>query len=740
MIPYVRSRPIRQKVALLIGLAAVVGLLLAGVAVVVYELRTFRPRAVGDARTQADLLEANSIAALQFDDSAAARENLATLRSRPEILAATLFRRDGTVQARYAAPGAPPPPEPLEVGARFLPGRLVLVDRIIVDSQLVGWLSLQYAVPPLWRRLPEYWIIAAVVLLALGGASAVLLGMLGRSVSAPLLALAGSAREITETRNYRLRAPLRRGDEIGALTEAFNRMVSTVETQQEALQQSETRLRLALAGARMETWMADVAGDGEAAVRTLVERVHAEDRDEVGARVRRAIAEGSGFEVEFREAATGDEERWTALRAQVLRDGRTGTAALVGVAQDVTESRRVAQQLIQSQRMEAIGNLAGGIAHDFNNLLTGMIGYLAFVQRRLPPDPTLHADLAQVDRAARRAAALTSQLLSYARRQMVLPTVVDLNATVAALEPMIRRVVGEDIVVSTELEEPLGATRVDPGQLEQVLLNLVANARDAMPAGGALRIRTRNVTLGAEAARVHAEAQAGEYVSVEVADDGAGMTPEVRARIFEPFFTTKPPGAGTGLGLAMCYGIVKQADGLIDVESEPGRGSRFTVLLPREEAQDGARDDAAAAQAPRGRETILLVEDDETVRALIARMLREIGYTVLEADDPAAARECAEQARGRFDLLLTDVIMPGGNGRELAEALTSRYPGIAVIFMSGYTPDVVLRQGIERESVAYLPKPFTEPALAAMVRQVLDDRTPPGAAPPRGVQELSPEA
>ena len=726
MIPYVRSRPIRRKVALLIGVAAVAGLLLAGVAVVAYELRTFRPRAFGDARAQADLLAANSVAALQFDDSTAARENLATLRSRPDILAATLFRRNGTIQARYARPGAPPPPDTLTPGARFLPGRLVLVDSIGVDGQLVGWLSLQYAIPSLWQRLPEYGIIAAVVLLALGTASVLLLGMLGRSVSAPLLALARSAREITETRNYRLRAPSREGDEIGVFTEAFNRMVSTVEAQQEALQQSETRLRLALAGARMETWMADLAGDPEAAVQALLERVHSDSREEVAARVRRAIAEGTGFEAEFRVAGTDEEERWSALRAQVLRDGRTGAAALVGVAQDVTERRRLAQQLIQSQRMEAIGNLAGGIAHDFNNLLTGIIGYLAFVQRRLPPDPTLQADLAQVDRAARRAAALTSQLLSYARRQMVLPTVVDLNATVAALEPMIRRVVGEDVAVSTELEERLGTTRVDPGQLEQVLLNLVANARDAMPSGGALRIRTRNVTLGPDAARLGDGARPGDYVAVEVADDGIGMTPEVRARIFEPFFTTKPPGAGTGLGLAMCYGIVKQADGHIEVESEPGRGSRFTVLLPLELAGEAPEDPAAPPSSPPGRETILLVEDDDTVRALTARMLRENGYVVLEAGDPAAARECADAAAGQVDLLLTDIVMPGGNGRELAEALTARYPGLAVMFMSGYTPDVVLRQGIEQETVTYLPKPFTEGALTAMVRQALNARTPHG--------------
>jgi signal transduction histidine kinase/ActR/RegA family two-component response regulator len=725
VIPYVRARPIRQKVALLIAVAAAAGLLLTTAAVVVYELRTVRPRAIADARTQAQLIRANSVAAVRLDDATAAGQILATLANRSEILSASLFRADSSILARYAPPGAPPPPDPLVTGVRFLPGRLVLVDRVEADGRPIGWISLQYAVPPLWRRLAEYGIIAAVVLLALGSASVLLLGMLGRSVSSPLLALTRSAREITDTGNYRLRAPAREPDEIGLLTEAFNRMVSTVEAQQTELRQGETRLRLALEGARMETWMADLADGVEAAVGGLLERVHPDSRDEVAARLRRAIDEGRGIEIEFRGADVGEEERWTALRAQVLRDENARTAMLLGVAQDVTERRRMAQQLIDSQRMEAIGNLAGGIAHDFNNLLTGMIGYLAFVQRRLPADPTLRADLAQVERAAHRAADLTSQLLSYARRQMVLPTVVDLNASVAALEPMIRRVVGEDVVVKTELGAGLDSTRVDPGQLEQVLLNLVANARDAMPSGGVIRIRTRNVTLGPDAARRNPDAHAGNYVAVEVADDGTGMTPEVRARIFEPFFTTKPPGAGTGLGLAMCYGIVRQADGHIEVESEPGGGSRFTVLLPRESpVADAAVSDPGPTGAT-GRETVLLVEDDDTVRALTARMLRELGYKVMDAADAAAARLAAD-GDGRIDLLLTDVVMPGGNGRELAEALGKRIPGLAVVYMSGYTPDVVLRQGVEQDSVPYLAKPFTEEALAETVRKALDDRSPPG--------------
>ena len=719
---WIRSRPIGQKVALLVGLAAVVGLLLAGGAIVVYELTTFRPRAIRDAQTQADIIRVNSIAALQFKDREAAAENLATLRNRPEILSGTLFGPDGVVQARYAVPGAPPAPTELAAGVRIAPGRLILIDRMELDGQLVGWLTLQYELPPLWRRLAQYGIMAAVVLLALGTASALLLGLLRRSVSAPLLALAGAAREISETGEYRLRVPTREGDEIGVLTGAFNRMVATVATQQGALRESEARLRLALEVAKMETWIVDFPQGGGASPDQVLERVHPDDRDAVRERVRSAIANHAGFVVEFRTAAAGPEERWTALRGQVFQDEPGGPVRLIGVAQDVTEQRRIEQQLIQSQRMEAIGNLAGGVAHDFNNLLTGIIGYLGFVKRRLPPDAGVHQDLAEIERAARRAAALTSQLLSYARRQMVVPTSVDLSAAVSALTPMMRRLLGEDIEVTEELAESLAPTRVDPGQLEQVLLNLVANARDAMPSGGKLLLRTRAAVLTEDAARLQAEARPGSYVAIDVEDTGVGMSPDVQAHIFEPFFTTKPTGSGTGLGLAMCYGIVKQADGHIMVESEPGVGSRFTVLLPQNGDHPQAPGTADASGARQGSETILLVEDDETVRGVTRRILRGMGYTVLEAGSAAEARTHIGETDRRIDLLLTDIVMPGGSGRELAQEITTARPHMRVLFMSGYTADVILRQGVVQESVAFLAKPFTEAALAQALRHTLESR------------------
>jgi CheY-like chemotaxis protein len=289
------------------------------------------------------------------------------------------------------------------------------------------------------------------------------------------------------------------------------------------------------------------------------------------------------------------------------------------------------------------------------------------------------------------------------------------------MEPMLRRLLGEDVEVVIEPERALWNVRVDAGQLEQVILNLAANARDAMPDGGTLTIRTRNARLTADDARRQPEVRPGEYAALMVSDSGVGMTPEVQARIFEPFFTTKPPGAGTGLGLAMCYGIAKQAEGHIMVESAPGRGATLTLLLPHAAGELPTAGESSA-DLPRGTETILIAEDDAVVRQLALRTLRECGYTVLEADGATAGLECAERHKGPIHLLLTDVVMPGGGGRELAEALLDTRPELRVIFMSGYTSDVVLRRGVVEEAVRFLPKPFSPSALAYAVRRAFDGR------------------
>jgi signal transduction histidine kinase/CheY-like chemotaxis protein len=379
-------------------------------------------------------------------------------------------------------------------------------------------------------------------------------------------------------------------------------------------------------------------------------------------------------------------------------------------------------QLAQAQRMETVGRLAGGIAHDFNNILTAISGYAEVARVSLPDSATdARRDLEEIVRAAGRAQALTSQLLTFARRQVVAPRVIDLNVLVARLESMLHRLVGGHVELVVQTASDLGATRADPTQLEQVLINLAVNARDAMPAGGRLLIRTSNAPPGWRGKGRGGEELAAPAVLVEVIDSGEGMAPEVLAHAFEPFFTTKPPGEGTGLGLATCYGIVRAAGGVILVESTPGHGTSFVVALPRIEAPPEPTADRERDGAPGGHEVVLLVEDEEPVRELASRILRRRGYQVREARSGRNALELLERDNGRQpDLLITDVVMPEMGGPELWTALHSRYPALRVLFISGYPDSPMVRQGVAQHSLPFLPKPFTVAELARKVREVLD--------------------
>ncbi len=388
---------------------------------------------------------------------------------------------------------------------------------------------------------------------------------------------------------------------------------------------------------------------------------------------------------------------------------------------DVSEQRRLQQQLVQSQKMEAVGRLAGGIAHDFNNLLTVITSYCDLLLEDLGGDDPKREDVEQVRKAADGAAALTRQLLAFSRQQVIAPRVVNLSAVVAGVEKMLRRVIGEDVDLVTVLDPGVGSVRADIGQLEQVLMNLAVNARDAMPTGGKLTIETANVAHDPHYARERAAARVSQFVMLAVSDTGVGMDEATKARIFEPFFTTKEPGKGTGLGLATVYGIVQQAGGFIWVYSEPGRGTTFKIYLPR---VDAAAEDAGASTAPadlpRGTETVLVAEDEAAVRAVTREVLERQGYVVLEAPHGAAALDIAAQHRGPIQLLVTDVVMPGLSGRQLADRLARLRPDTKVLYVSGYTDDAVVRHGVLEAGIAYLQKPFTIDSLARKVREVLD--------------------
>jgi PAS domain S-box-containing protein len=400
---------------------------------------------------------------------------------------------------------------------------------------------------------------------------------------------------------------------------------------------------------------------------------------------------------------------------------RDDAGTIIGVivfAQDITARRNLEEQLRRVQKMEAAGRLAGGLAHDFNNLLTAILGYGDLLLARLPDGDPLRRHAEEIRKAAERASSLTRQLLAFSRKQVLVPEVVDLNALLSDLETMLRRLVGERIELALELGAGLDRVLADPGQIEQVVINLVLNARDAMPRGGKLGVATRNVELDEGYVHVHIEATPGPHVVLEVKDTGIGMDAETASHIFEPFFTTKELGKGTGLGLASVYGIVKQSNGHIAVETEPGKGSRFRVLLPRTSAELCAASAASQSEAPdRGSETILLVEDEDMVRRVTRELLERRGYRVIEATTGEEAMRVVEAHQGPLQLLLSDVVLPGISGPEIAQRLRRSQAGIRVLYISGQADDPALLGGIDGPLLA---KPFSPKTLAARVREILD--------------------
>jgi len=412
---------------------------------------------------------------------------------------------------------------------------------------------------------------------------------------------------------------------------------------------------------------------------------------------------------------------WTLENAALLADERAGEVIIEGTVTDITDRKHLEEQLRQSQKMEAIGQLAGGIAHDFNNLLTTVLGYSNMALNQLSPHEPLREEIEEIQKAGERAANLTRQLLAFSRKQLFEPKLLDVNALIAEATRMLSRLIGEHIRLVTQLDPSLGSVRADPGQLEQVLVNLVVNARDAMADGGTLTIRTQNADVDAVNSRMHFGAPAGRYVVLSVADSGVGIDPEIQKRIFEPFFTTKEKPLGTGLGLATVYGIVRQSGGQVFVASEPGRGATFAIYLPRAEAGVETAVAVVAPAAPgRGSETILLVEDEAPVRDLTRRCLEQRGYSVLQAASAEDALELLAKHSGRLDLLLTDVVMPGASGPELATRLTAERPDLHVLFVSGYPDDSPASAGVLEGGTAFLQKPFTPDTLARKVRAVLD--------------------
>ncbi len=533
----------------------------------------------------------------------------------------------------------------------------------------------------------------------------------------------------------------------GLLEERVRQRTGELEHVLEALRESETQFRTFFECAPASCFMVGPEGKVLAANELALKQLGRPAGELVGAPVLELFApestEGARAILEMTRLGgpTCDEElnlltrlgdcREVLVSAKAIRDDRGSCQRTILVMQDITERKRalaerlkLEQQFHASQKLEAVGRLAGGVAHDFNNILTVIIGGCDFLKGLLPANEPAYLEVVQILRAASRASSLTRQLLAFSRKQVLQPSLLDLNAVVQDLEEMLGRLIGENIEIVKAPAPSLERVMADPGQLEQVLLNLAVNARDAMPEGGKLRFETCNVQLDDEFVRENPGASRGPHVLLAVSDTGCGMDSRTQALIFEPFFTTKAPGKGTGLGLASVYGIVKQSNGYIRVQSEVGKGARFEVYLPAVEAAGRQATPHRTVQAVRGgSETILLVEDEPSLRVLARRILKQLGYTVLEASGFESAVHLAMSAV-RLDLVLTDVIMPGRDGAQVAAAVQVLHPSAKILYMSGYTDDVIGDLGVLEPGTALLSKPFSADGLARLVRLTLDGDCP----------------
>jgi two-component system, cell cycle sensor histidine kinase and response regulator CckA len=456
----------------------------------------------------------------------------------------------------------------------------------------------------------------------------------------------------------------------------------------------------------------------------MLDRVHPDDRAAVAVAYRQSAESGADLDVEFRVIRPDGSTRWLRDHGKVLYDRNGGPLTMTGACVDITERRQMEAQLGQVQRMDAVGRLAGGVAHEVNNMMTAILGFTDLLLDPTRPGDPRRADLLQIRKAAGRAATVTAQLLAFSRRQLLQPCTVDLNLVITELHPMLLRLLGEDKQLTIQLAPDLWPVHTDRGQLEQALINLALNARDAMPQGGRLAIESANVQLeDAYLSRHPATAIAcGSYVRLVVSDTGAGIPADVQSRIFEPFFTTKPTGRGTGLGLSMVYGLVKQSGGFVWVYSEPGQGTAFKLYLPRVSHSPEAHIPVVSRGIPRGEETVLVVEHDDLVRLLAGRLLASQGYTPIEARNGHEALALVRARRDQVQLVLTDVVMPELGGAELARRLAELRPDLPVLFMSGFTDDEVIRRGLLEPGAPYLQKPFDAAALGRRVREVLDAR------------------
>lgn len=758
-----RELSIRQKLTGFFMALACITALTISVPMAIYDFKSFEQAMAQDLGTLGDALARNSTAALTFHDAAAARDVLQALRAEPSVTAACIYTLDGKPFARYVRDGRGPvfvPPPPETQTSRFEGDRLVQFRRILLADETVGTLYLESDLSRLYARMRRYQIVfmltvAVTLVLALLAAA-----RFQRPISQPLLDLVRTAKAVSGAGDYSIRAKLLNRDEFGVLVAEFNGMLEQIEKRDQELclhrehleekvaartaelRQTEEKYRGIFENAIVGIYQsrpdgrvislnqaaASICGYDSpeqllAEITDVARQLYVDParREEM---MRMLSREGVVRDFEYQIRRRDGKKAWLLQNVRAVKNTRGEIELLEGMLHDITERKQLEAQLRQAQKMEAVGRLAGRVAHDFNNALGVIIGYGELLKANFPAENPMHRHAEQIVKAGQRAASLTRQLLAFSRKQTIQPVVLDLNSVVADIDKMLRRLIGEDIDLTLVRESKLKCVMADRGQVEQILMNLAVNARDAMPRGGKLIIETANVELGESDVEQHSFLKAGRYVCLNVTDTGCGMHKDVQAHIFEPFFTTKESGKGTGLGLSTVYGIVKQSEGYILVDSEAGKGTSFRIYLPQVEAarQTSAAAGPPARTLPQGTETILLVEDEDSFRGLARGCLQSRGYTVLEARDGASALQVAKDYAGPIHLLITDVIMPGISGRDLAEQLRPSRPEMKLLYMSGYTHDLVSEHGILDSTTVLLEKPFSIEALLTKVRDVLDDK------------------
>ena len=742
---------IRQKLQTIVMATSAAALLVASMVFTLYDRSTFLRAKMQDLSVAAKMVGSNSTAALSFGDAKSAGEILSALQAKQNVINACIYTKNGKVFASYSRDGGQSDfwPLPAQIqSTAIVNDHMVLFQPITLNGNSIGTIFMEADLSDLSERLTRFLEIDLLVLLVSLGVAFLLSTRLHRVISDPIRELADTALSVSSRENYSIRATKQGDDEIGLLFDQFNSMLDRIQQRDTALQEAHKELedrvaeRTSYLNALIENSpLAILVLDSgrkvqlfNPAFENLFQCIYQED-------IGKPVADLFPNEKTLPEAsaasgAASGKTRVSLITRRKRNDGsyvdveihlvpltvKGRVLGSLGIYQDVTERRVLEKQLQMAQKMEAVGRLSGGIAHDFNNLLGVILGYIQVIKRTLVTGDSLFEYAEEIEKASRRAVSLTRQLLAFSRQQVLEPVVLILNTLVADMEKMLPRLIGEDIDLKLILDPALGQVKADPGQLEQVLMNLAVNARDAMPDGGKLTIQTANAVIDEAFVREHPGAVAGKYVTLTVTDTGTGMDSETQAQIFEPFFTTKGRDKGTGLGLATVYGVVKQSNGYITVESEKGKGSLFTIYLPRVETHVIAP--AKSSPEPlntRGSETILLVEDAEPLRRLAALFLKENGYHVVTAKDGSDAQQVAAQISGPIDLLLTDVVMPGINGRVLAERLAPDHPGMKILYMSGYTDSFIAGHGVLEPGVHMLRKPLTEEVLLRKVRELLDE-------------------